>query len=238
MPINDYLVYVFLLIGVLLSITTGRLTVLGAIFGGITGLFIFKGAGYVGLGMLLCFFVLGTVATSWRSDYKQKLGIAEDNKGKRTAGQVLANGGIVGVLGALGWMFPDYHQLFRLMIAGSLASATADTLSSELGSIYGRKFYHIITFKISGPGPNGVVSMEGTMIGLMGATLIAFIFAIGFNAFAPAWVVVVAGVAGNLTDSVLGATLEEKGLLGNNMVNMLNTFTGALVCFMIYKLSA
>jgi uncharacterized membrane protein len=39
----------------------------------------------------------------------------------------------------------------------------------------------------------------------------------------------VAGTAGNLADSVLGATLERRGVLDNNTVNFLNTLTGALV---------
>jgi uncharacterized membrane protein len=32
-------------------------------------------------------------------------------------------------------------------MAGAFSSATADTLSSELGTVYGKKFYNILTFK-------------------------------------------------------------------------------------------
>ena len=39
----------------------------------------------------------------------------------------------------------------------------------------------------------------------------------------------VAGTAGNLVDSVLGATLERGGVLRNNAVNFINTLTGAMV---------
>ncbi len=41
------------------------------------------------------------------------------------------------------------------------------------------------------------------------------------------------GQQGNLADSVLGATLERKGLMGNNVVNFFNTGVGAVVCWLL-----
>jgi len=41
--------------------------------------------------------------------------------------------------------------------------------------------------------------------------------------------IIIAGTAGNLTDSILGAVLERRGIIGNNMVNFLNTLTAALL---------
>ena len=70
--------------------------------------------------------------------------------------------------------------------------------------------------------------MEGTLIGAAGAALIAFIYLLGGFTIA-GLIIVVAGVTGNLADSILGATLERRGIIGNNTVNFLNTLTGALV---------
>ena len=42
------------------------------------------------------------------------------------------------------------------------------------------------------------------------------------------------GTVGNLTDSVLGATLERQQRLSNNAVNFLNTLVGALVAGLCY----
>jgi uncharacterized membrane protein len=47
------------------------------------------------------------------------------------------------------------------------------------------------------------------------------------------WVVIISGTAGNLFDSVLGATLERKGYIKNNLVNFLNTVFAALVAYLL-----
>jgi uncharacterized protein (TIGR00297 family) len=232
--LQDLIVYFLLIAGIILSVNRKKLTVNAAIVAGFVGLFVYKGAGSKGLAMLVTFFLLGSFATSLFITKKQGLGIAEHNSGQRTTGQVIANGGVAAILAAIAWYKPLYAPLLQLMMAGSLASATADTLSSELGSVYGRKFYDILSFKKSNPGPDGVVSLEGTLIGIAGSILIAFVYAIGFGLNYYACFIVIAGGLGNLMDSFLGATLERKHFIENNTVNFLNTATGALICWVFY----
>ena len=55
-----------------------------------------------GLALLGLFFGLGTAASGWRVADKRRLGLAEENKGRRTAGQVVANAGVAGPAGAAG----------------------------------------------------------------------------------------------------------------------------------------
>lgn len=230
MHFYDVLIYLFLLSGVVISYTTRKLTLAGAITGGLVGLLIYKGAGYSGLLMMSFFFIAGSWATGWHKQDKLTIGIAESDKGPRTAGQVLANGGVAAILGAIAWCMPQQAALMQLMIAGSLASATADTLSSELGTVYGRNFYNILSFKKDRRGLDGVVSLEGTLIGVLGAGFIAIIYALFFGWGWPVCWVIVAGATGNLADSVLGAALERRHVIGNNAVNFLNTLIGAGVC--------
>lgn len=234
MIIYNYLIYFFLLAGVALSIITSKLTVKAALLGGVVGLLVFKGGGYTGLIMLALFFILGSGATGLGLKKKQALGATDDNKGRRTAGQVMANGGVAAMLGAVAWYKPELTGVIHLMMAGSLAAATADTLSSELGTLLGRRFYNIITLKKDQPGFDGVVSIEGTLIGAMGAAIIAGIYSIGHGWNNGFFWVILAGIAGNLADSLLGATLERKRLIGNNMVNFLNTLTGAVLCLLLF----
>jgi len=236
MPIQNYVVYIFLIIGMALSMQFKKLTIPAAITGGMVGLLIYQGAGLTGLIMLTLFFILGSGATGWQLRTKQQIGAAEKDKGQRTAGQVIANGGVAAIIGGIIWWMPATAASHRIMIAGSLAAATADTLSSELGTVYGKRFYNIITFKKDQRGLDGVISLEGTLIGIIGAGLIGVVYCIGFGWSINLLWIIIAGTIGNLSDSVLGATLERKHLIGNNVVNLLNTLIGALVCLLLFKL--
>ena len=190
---------------------------------------IFSGAGYTGIGMLAAFFILGTLSTAWGKKEKLRFKEKGDQAGIRNAGQVLANGGVAAIMGVLVYFVPAKTELLRLMIAGSLASAMADTLSSELGMIYGRRFYNIITRKRDERGLDGVISLEGTLIGVFGSIIISIIYSLGFGWDNKILIVIFAGTAGNLADSVLGALWERKRYLNNDAVNFLNTLIAALV---------
>ena len=76
-------------------------------------------------------------------------------------------------------------------------------------------------------GENGVVSVEGTLLGAAGSAVVAAAYCLALGWGPWAWWLPVAGTVGNAVDSVLGATLERRGVLGNNAVNLLNTLAGA-----------
>jgi uncharacterized protein (TIGR00297 family) len=228
--LSSYLPLALLLvIAMFLSVMFRKLTITAAIVGGLIGVLIFIGAGYTGIAMVAMFFLLGSTATSWRSGIKERLGIAELNKGRRKAGQVLANAGVAAILGLMIWQLPEHTGLFQLMMASSLASAASDTLSSELGNVYGRRFINIVSFKSDKRGENGVVSLEGTVFGVLGALVIAVVYSIGLGFTSNLLLIVIAGTIGNLADSVLGATFERRNYIGNDAVNFLNTAIAAAV---------
>lgn len=228
MPVNILVLCVILTSVAFFSIKAKKLTVPAAVTGWFIGWCVFAGTGFTGVAMIAAFFALATAATSRGMKVKQTLGLAEKDKGKRTAGQVVANAGVAAILGLMAMAVPSKADLFGLMAAGSIASATADTLSSELGNIYGKNFYNIITLKRDTRGLDGVISLEGTLAGIAGSIFIAFVYSIGFGFGGTLFSIVLAGTIGNLSDSVLGATLERKGYVGNNQVNFLNTAIAAL----------
>lgn len=222
----------FLLIGfvVALSLILKKLTPGGAVAGSLIALGIYAGAGFTGIALLGAFFALGVGATAFKQAWKETAGIAKKHDRKRTAAQVFANGGVAAIVGASALLLPQKAALLQTMIAASLASATADTVSSELGVVYGRRFYNIRTFRPDTRGLDGVVSWEGTMLGLCGSIIIALVYAVGFGFSKNVIWIVMAGTAGNLVDSLLGATLERSQLLTNNAVNFFNTLVAALIC--------
>jgi uncharacterized protein (TIGR00297 family) len=228
MSVYHYLPFLLVLIAIIIiSVRTEKLTLAGALTGGAIAILIFVGAGYAGIFMLAAFFILGTAATIWKKKEKKQFKSATDHT-KRNSGQVLANGGVAAITGVLTWYIPAQTELLRIMMAASLASAMADTLSSELGMVYGRRFYNIITLKKDERGLNGVISAEGTLIGLVGSAIIAVVYAIGFGWNNDFLIILIAGTIGNLSDSILGALLERKHYLNNDAVNFLNTLIAAL----------
>ncbi|OQP40849.1 hypothetical protein A4H97_14670 [Niastella yeongjuensis] len=234
MQVPDLIVLVFIVASIVATIIFRKLTVAGAFTGGLLAGLLYKGLGVTGIIFLGAFFVAGTLATSLGRRKKEQLGIAEKNKGQRTASQVLANGGVAALAGLLAWIYPQCLSAWQLAAAASLASASADTLSSELGSIYGKNFYNILTFKKDTCGLDGVISLEGTLWGIAGSVLIAVIYIIAYGYSPLGWWIVLAGFIGNMTDSILGAALERKGWIKNDQVNFLNTLVAALVGLLGY----
>ena len=235
--LSNYLIIVVILsAAAFISVKAGKLTAVAGITGWMMGLLIFAGAGYAGTAMLAAFFVLGTGATSLGMGVKQKLGLAEKDKGKRTAGQVIANAGAAAILGILLFFYPEKSSVFVLMMAAAFASATADTLSSELGNIYGKNFYNVVTLKKDTRGLNGVISFEGTVIGVLGSCVIAAVYALFFGLTIHFLLIVIAGTTGNFADSLLGATFERKEYLNNNQVNFLNTAIASLAILILVEI--
>jgi uncharacterized protein (TIGR00297 family) len=186
--------------------------------------------GFGWFAVLVAFFGVGGVATKVGYERKRDRGVAEDNEGARGSGNVLGNAAValVAVLGfAAAGRLPVPALFFTFAFAGSLATALADTLSSEVGGLFdGPRL--ITTLEPVPPGTDGGVTWQGELAGGAGAAVVGAIAA-ALLPFGPAGaaVVVAGGLAGMTVDSLLGATLEGS-LVGNELVNLLATFAGAL----------
>jgi uncharacterized protein (TIGR00297 family) len=232
--------YVIIVLLASAAVLLRKLTPPAGLAGALVATCMYLGLGIAGLALLGTFFVLGTGATAWKGDRKKRQGLREANGGQRKVVQVLANGGTAATC-ALAAAFMRYHVrveygpdqqtplLFPVMAAAALSAATADTLASELGNVYGSRFVDIRTFRPGQKGQDGIISLEGTMAGLCGSIVIAALF---YTLVRPGtfelFVIIAAGTFGNLFDSALGATLQRRGRLSNDGVNLLNTAAAAL----------
>ena len=214
--------------GAAASAALKKLTLPAAGTGLLLGAVIYYGAGFMGLTLLVVFFLTGTAATSWKKEQKLAIKGAAAHQSTRHSGQVLANSAVAAVLSALAIVIPAQRPLFLLMIAASLSSATSDTLSSELGMVYGRRFFNILTGRPDKKGLDGVISIEGLLVGIAGSALIAVVYSLFQSQWGrPFVIILISGTFGNLADSALGAVFERRGLLSNDSVNFLNTLLAA-----------
>ncbi|MCC8410054.1 DUF92 domain-containing protein [Mucilaginibacter sp. UR6-1] len=218
--------------GVTFALIKHKLTPLAALTGVVVALLLFAAGGFTGVMLMTVFFIIGTAVTSHKKALKQQTG-ADNINAPRDSRQVLANSGMAAILAILILLLPGYKTLFTMMIAAAFATASGDTASSELGMVYGRKFYNIITLKKDARGLDGVISLEGTLLGIAASMVIAAVYAIYFGWGWSFAVLTLSGLTGNLTDSLLGAVLERKHRLGNNMVNFLATLAGALAAWLL-----
>lgn len=230
-------VALILALGAFLSVASKKLTAIAGVCAFFVGTGIYIGGGPGGITALAAFFMMATLATAHKKDQKAKLEAKPQHPERRKAGQVFANGGVAALLGVLSIPFPQHHSIIALMMVSAISAATADTLASELGMVYGRNAFNILSFKREAKGLDGVISMEGTLLGIAGSVIIACIYC-AFTGFDPIAmiIIIIAGTLGNLIDSVLGALLERKHVIGNNMVNMLNTATGAISALCLWRL--
>jgi uncharacterized protein (TIGR00297 family) len=116
-----------------------------------------------------------------------------------------------------------------LMLA-ALCEATADTVSSEIGTAFGGRPVLLATLRRVDPGTDGAVSLVGTAGGTIAAALVAAvgIWSLRLSVLDAA-IAFAGGIAGLFFDSLLGATVERKGWLGNDLVNFASTVFGVLV---------
>ena len=206
----------------------GGVTYAGAAAGFLVTSLLFLSGGPAMFIAVLLVFVLTLTATKFGRARKQSLTIAE-RSGGRDGGQVLANVGISATFAALSAITPYRLPLLAGALA-ALAEAACDTVSSETGKALALEARLVTSGKIVPAGTNGAVSLPGTMLGAIAAALVA-LEAVVLGLLDPrrATIVAVAGVLGMVIDSLLGATLERRGWLTNNTVNLVSTFAAALL---------
>jgi len=209
--------YVFLIVVIgLITYWRKALDLFGSIFMIIMGIVIIFTVGVHWLILIFIFLILGLVSTKYKHQYKKDIGVYE---GTRTLKNVISNGIVPLIMAAFG----NYGGFI-----GSIATATADTLASEIGVTVQPRL--ITTFKKVPPGTDGGISVLGTVAGIIGAGIIgvaAYLLGISQDPFLTLKISIIAGTVGCFVDSILGAVLERRNYISNEYVNLIATITGA-----------
>jgi uncharacterized protein (TIGR00297 family) len=182
--------------------------------------------------IMLSFFILGSAATRYKFEYKKRIGVQQGRGGARGYRNVFANG-IVAAAAAV--LFGVFQQpVFIVMYVGCVATAAADTLASEIG-VTGGIPYMITTFKKVPIGMNGGVTSTGECVALLGGFTVSLV-ALLLNVITPEMMIIctLAGFVGTNIDSLVGATLENRGFLGNAGTNLLATMGGGVFAVALY----
>ncbi len=206
----------------------------GAGAGLLLGVAVYAGYGYKSFLILFAFFVLGSAATKLGYARKAALGVAERRGGARSWREATANLLAPAFFSIL--VIATLHQrAFLLALVAALAEAAGDTISSEIGQVVGGRAYRITTLQPVPVGENGGVSLAGTSAGLGASALIAALgYALGLVTAGGAVIAASAGLAGNLFDSLLGATIERRGSVTNGIVNFAGTTLAGSLALAVY----
>lgn len=218
----DY-IYLFPIALALLALSARSLDFKGALVAMIMGLAVLRMQNLYWLSLLLVFFVIGTIATKVKAEYKKQYGLYQKI---RSTENVIGNGGIALLMALVG-------NLNGFL--GAISTATADTLSSELGILSKKKPRLITNFKKVKTGTDGAVSALGTAAEIAG-TLIISIFVFVFYLYGgfgnidigkTIVITILSGFFGCTIDSWAGATIERKGIFDNAKTNFVATLAGA-----------
>jgi uncharacterized protein (TIGR00297 family) len=230
-------------------------TVGGALFGGMICFLLVSGTAssqYTivrsGLSPLALLFVLTFLATRAGRRVKAEAGLAERRHGRSSA-QVIANLSIAGLaVSGLGFGLvmrgevccgTPYYKIWvwpamTLMCLAAMVEATADTVSSEIGQAFGGRPVMLLTLQRVDAGADGAVTLLGSLAGITGA---AFVAVVGMWALrlrpSQAAIALFAGICGLFFDSFLGATVERRGWIGNDLVNFTSTLFAAVVAAVV-----
>lgn len=211
--------------------------------------------------LLVIYFVGSTLLSHLGRVRKEQLTSGVLAKGgERDAAQVIANGGIFAACILLSAATVDKVAVtLSLAALGALATAAADTWATEIGTLLGGTPRSLLTMKPVPSGTSGGVSIAGSLAMIAGAAFIAGV-AVALDLTSDLPIVVAAGVAGAIADSLLGATIQERrwcaacdrgseqrvhncgsstrlvggrAWMDNDMVNLVATFVGAAVAVLL-----
>jgi uncharacterized protein (TIGR00297 family) len=199
---------------VALAYWRGSLSESGAAAALIVGTVTFGLGGWQWGVLLGVFFVSASLLSHYRESEKRAVAEKFDKGHRRDAGQVLANGGLGAAIAMVGAFVPETGfpaGSWFFLFAGVMATVTADTWATELGTLSKRPPRLITTGQVVEVGTSGGLSLLGTAVSFLGGLVIGLVAGLitPFSWWLLALVGAVSGLLGSLVDSLLGATVQR-----------------------------
>ena len=209
----------------------------GMLTGWAIGAVVYAATGLAGWAVLFLTFAMATATSRLGLRKKALLGIAEERGGRRGGGNAFANTGLAAIAAAAAVATP-FREAALLAFVAALATGGGDTVASEIGKAWGGRTYLPLSLAEVRPGTPGAVSLEGSAAGILGALAVAFAGALlGLIPVWAVWAVVGGAIAGSVVESALAATLEASRVVNNDLLNFINTATGAIVAIAIARIA-
>ncbi len=217
---------------------TRSVSVSGMIGGFVLGSILIAYAGWQLYVVLLIFFVIGSAVTKLGYQDKSSAGLAQEAGGRRGFSHAFSNVGVAAILALSISASTLDPRLFWIAAIAALATATADTTSSEIGQLYGKRAFLPLTLKPVPVGTEGAISVEGTIAGAVAAVVIsvagAWMIPLDLPVGRTAFIIAGAAIAGSWIESVVGSWNRKRiDRVPNGALNFFNTLVGASIAFVL-----
>ena len=180
----------------------------GAVGATIVGTIVFGLGGLQWAILLMSFFITSSALSRLFKKRKQDLDEKFSKGHERDIGQVFGNGGLATAFVLIHAFYPELI-IGWVGFAAALAAVNADTWATELGVLNPTEPRMITDLrKRVEKGTSGGISLFGTLASLLGATVIALPAAWFSGDWSLILSISLAGLAGSLFDSFLGATVQ------------------------------
>ena len=208
----------------------------GWINAGFLGTMLWGCLSWQGWTSIVLYLFLGTLVTKIGYKYKTKKGIAEKRGGRRGPENVwgsAATGLFFAVLIKLNLWNLD---LLKVAFASSFSAKLGDTFGSEIGKRFGKNTFLITSLRKVEKGTEGAISLEGTLASLLGSIIMSFAFLkLGIiYSYLQFIIVSISGFIATIIESFIGASLQEKYKLSNEIVNSIQTSIGAIFAIVFF----
>ncbi len=160
--------------------------------------------------ILAIFFVSSSLLSHYKEPEKKTAAEKFDKGHRRDAGQVLANGGLGALLALASAIWPS--GVWFPLFAGVMATVTADTWATELGTLSRQPPRLITNGRVVEAGTSGGVSWLGTAVSLIGGLIIGLTAGLLMPGHSLGVLTAgggLGGLLGSLSDSFLGATVQQ-----------------------------